>query len=299
MPPKGKTPDAKAKRFKCFLYGPAGVGKTTAAIQFKDSYIVDMEHGCDLYSESIIKSNSVLFQSTNPDEVKAEIKSLLTEPHQYKTLVIDPATIFYQALQEKWNRTFEKWSEKEKQSDLQDFGFRYWAKVKSEYKAFMRLLLSLDMNVILTSHQKTLWSNDAGGNLKAIGTQPDTMKGDEYLFDYIFQLAIDGKGKRIATVKKERAEVGKAKFPTEFEWSYKNFIVYYGQEALERESVPVPLATPEQVAKVKELLGIVKVEETFEADCLNKADVDTWDELTSEKIQKTIDFLNKKLTGGK
>jgi hypothetical protein len=50
---------------------------------------------------------------------------------------------------------------------------------------------------------------------------------------------------------------------------------------------------------VKELLGIVKVEDNFETDCLTKADVDSWDELPADKIQKVIDLLQKKLGGSK
>ena len=42
---KGIKPEMKEKRLKLFLYGPAGVGKTTAAIQFPQSYIIDMERG--------------------------------------------------------------------------------------------------------------------------------------------------------------------------------------------------------------------------------------------------------------
>jgi hypothetical protein len=147
--------------------------------------------------------------------------------------------------------------------------------------------------VILTAHQKDLY----GEGMKKVGFGSDSMKGDEHIFDYVFQLVMDSKGRRTAITKKERAEVGKNKFPAEFEWSYKNFLVYYGQEALEREATPIPLSTPEQVAEIKRLLSIVKVDENWETDCLTKADVDGWEEMTAEKIGKAIEFLNKKLGG--
>ena len=42
---RAKKPEAVTKRLKLFMFGPAGVGKTTAAIQFPNSYIIDCEKG--------------------------------------------------------------------------------------------------------------------------------------------------------------------------------------------------------------------------------------------------------------
>jgi hypothetical protein len=290
---RGKSPEPKDKRLKMMLFGPAGIGKTTCAIQFPNSYIFDLERGTDNYHESIKRAGSVVFQTTNPDEVKAEIKALMTEKHSYSSIIIDPVTILYGAINEKWNRIFTKYADTEKQTELGDFGFRFWAKVKQDYKSIMRMLLACDCNLILISHQKDLY----GDGMKKIGFGSDSMKGDEYMLDYIFQLAKDPKDKRIAITKKERSEIGQPKFPSEFEWSYKNFLVYYGKESLERPSTPIPLASPEQVVEVKRLLSIVKVEDSFETDVLTKADVDAWEELTAEKITKVIDHLTKKLGG--
>jgi hypothetical protein len=295
MPPKARTPEPKNKRVKMMVFSAPALGKTTAAINWPKSVIIDMEHGTDNYHETIIKNGSIVLHTTNPDEVKDEIKTLLTEKHDYRTIVIDPVTILYQAIQEKWTRIFSKYADTEKATELQDFGFRYWAKVKSDYKAIMRMLLACDMNVILTAHQKDVY----GEGMKKVGFGSDSMKGDEHIFDYVFQLVMDSKGRRTAITKKERAEIGKAKFPQEFEWSYANFKIYYGADSLERESTPIPLATPEQVTEVKRLLSIVKVEDNWEAECLTKADVDDWQEMTAEKIGKVIKFLNDKLTGGK
>jgi hypothetical protein len=295
MPPKAKTPEPKNKRVKMMVFSTAGIGKTTAAINWPKAVIIDMEHGTDNYADTIIANGSIVLHTTNPDEVKDEIKTLLTEKHDYRTIVIDPVTILYQAIQEKWTRIFSKYADTEKATELQDFGFRYWAKVKSDYKAIMRMLLACDMNVILTAHQKDVY----GEGMKKVGFGSDSMKGDEHIFDYVFQLVMDSKGKRMAITKKERAEVGKPKFPGEFEWSYKNFIVYYGKEQLEREATPTPLATPEQVAKIRELLGIVKVADNWETECLTKADVDSWEEMTYEKSESCVKFLTQKLAGGR
>ena len=287
---KGVTPEAKEKRLKMFLFGPAGVGKTTAAIMFPNAYIIDTERGSDFYSDTIKKGGSVVFQSTNPDDIVLEMKSLLTEKHPYKTLILDPVT----QIQEKWSRIFEKHAKTEKEAELQDFGMRYWGRVKSEYKAMLRILMQLDMNIILTSHQKDVY----GAGMVKVGVGPDSMKGDDYVFDLVFQLE-KVNDKRMARTIKERAEIGNNKFPEMFEWSYPNFCKFYGKEVMEKDSVPVALATAEQVTEIKRLCDVMNVSESEKTQWLNKADVDTFDEMTSDKAGKLVEFLKKKITGGK
>ena len=205
---KAVKPVAKEKRLKMFVFGPAGVGKTTAAIQFPNAYIVDTEKGTDFYAETIGKANSAVLQTFNPESIKEELHILLTEKHDYKTLIIDPITQIYNAVQEKWTRIFEKNSKTEKEKEIGDFGMRYWGKVKGEFKSIQRLMLALDMNVIVTSHQKDVY----GTNFSKVGVTFDSMRGDDYLFDLVFQVERIGKD-LIARTIKERAEVGKNKFP--------------------------------------------------------------------------------------
>lgn len=290
MPLKAKKPEIIEKRMKLFVFGPAGIGKTTAAIQFPNSIILDMERGTDEYAETIQKSGSVVLKTTNPDEIREEIRTLLTEKHPYKTLIIDPITQLYNAIQEKWTRIFEKYSKTEKEAEMQDFGMRYWGRVKSEYKSIMRLILQLDMNVILTAHQK-----DTYEGMTKTGVGPDSMRGDGYIFDLILQLT-ESNGKRVARVIKERAEMGKQKFPFEFPWSYQNFCQFYGKTILEREAEPVEMATTAQVDELKKLIEVVKVSDDDVSKWLEKAGVDNFSEMTAAQIQKCIDFVNKRLS---
>ncbi len=287
---KGKKPEVKEKRLKLMLYGPAGVGKTCAAIQFPNSYIIDCEKGTDFYSASINKAKSVVFQTVNPDEVHDELKLLLTEKHDFKTLIIDPMTMIYNSTQEKWNRIFEKHSKNEKDKEIMDFGLRYWGKVKSNYKAIQRIMLALDMNVIVTAHQKDVY----GANMSKVGVSFSSMKDDDYFFDLVFRLERRGTGRKAITVK-ERAEVGCNKFPEEFDWDYESFLKFYGKEIIERESVPVPMATKEQVSRINVLINHINVEDEVVNKWFNKAGVDKFDEMTSEQIEKCLKYLDKKV----
>lgn len=283
-------PEAKEKRLKMFVYGPAGVGKTTAALQFPQAYIIDTEHGTDFYAESINKSKSAVFNTLNPDDIKDELRALLTEKHNYKTLIIDPVTQVYNAVQEKWTRVFEKYAKNEKEEEVQDFGMRYWGKVKGDFKGLQRIMLALDMNIIVTSHQKDVY----GAGFNKTGVTYDSMRGDDYLFDLVFQVERKN-GTLIAHTVKERAEIGKQKFPSEFEWSYENFCKFYGKEIIEKESAPVAMATIEQVARIKSLIEIVKVDESTISQWFMKADVTDWSEMTVEQIGKCVAFLEKKV----
>jgi len=288
---KAKKPEVKEKRLKLFLFGPPGSRKTTSALQFPKSVLIDMERGSEQYAKTIDKAGSVVLKTTNPDDVLSEVKALLTEKHTYRTLIIDPVTIFYQALQEKWSRVFEHYAKTDKEKQLQDFGMRYWGRVKADYKSFLRMLIQLDMNIIMTSHQKDIY----GVNMQKLGVGPDSMKGDSYVFDYVFRLNVIG-DKAVAVTEKQRSEpLEKQKFPEEFEWSYANFLKFYGSQIIEREAVAVPLATPEQVDEIIHLVSIIKVDDQEIIKLFTKHDVDSWEQMTHQSMQKFIDALKKKI----
>ena len=289
---RAKKPEAITKRLKMLVYGPAGIGKSTAALQFPSSYILDTEKGTDFYHKTIQKSNSVVLQTNNPDEIREELLQLLTTKHPYKTLIIDPITQVYNATQEKWARIFEKHEEKEKNKALMDFGPRYWGRVKSDFKSLQRLMMQLDMNVIITSHQKDIY----GTGMTKLGVGPDTMKGDEYLFDIVFELRKVG-DKRMATTIKQRAELGNSFFPDEFEWSYTNICKFYGTEIIEKEAAPVQMASKEHVQEIRSLLATVKVDDEIVEKWFQKAEVTDFPEMKAEDITKCIDYLKKKLSG--
>jgi len=287
---KGTAPIKVEKRLKMLVYGPAGVGKTTGVIQFPNAYIIDTEKGTSFYSTTINKNKSAVLQTLNVDEVKEELKELAITKHTYKTLIIDPITQIYNNTQEKWTRVFEKYAKSDKEGEVQDFGMRYWGKVKGDFKGLQRLMLALDMNVIVTSHQKDVY----GSGFSKIGVTFDSMRGDDYLFDLVFQVERKN-GELIAKTIKERAEIDKNKFPADFVWSYENFCKFYGKEIIEKEVTPIVMATKEQIARANKLIGVVKVDEDTVNKWLAKADVDSFDDMSGEQIQKVIDFLDKKV----
>ncbi len=277
---RAKPPEAVTKRLKLFLYGPAGIGKTSAAIQFPNSYIIDAERGSENYDAAIRASGSVVFPTTDMDEVVTEVKSLLTEKHEFRTLVIDPITTLYNALLDK--------------CELQvgsEFGRHYGAANKT-MKRLANLVMALDMNVIVTAHAK----KEYGQNLSVLGQTFDAWKQMDYWFDLVIELGKSAK-KRMAKVVKTRLDT----FPDEerFEWSYDavktRYEKKYGEGVLDKASLTVELATSAQIKELKELIDTVKLPDGLVDKWLTKANADRWEDVPSETVQKCIAYVQARM----
>jgi hypothetical protein len=273
---RARKPEAVTKRLKLFMFGPAGVGKTTAAIQFPNSYVIDCERGTENYEKLVNDSGSAVFQTTDIQEVIAEVKSLLTEKHDYRTLVIDPITTIYNDLLDKCESQVGS-----------DFGRHYGAANKT-MKRLANLIMSLDMNVVITAHAKP----EYGQNLAKIGYTFDGWKQLDYWFDLVVELGKKGK-KRFAKVVKTRVE----SFPDEdvFEWSYDAIKRRYDVNVLEKEAAQLKLATPEQVREIKDLLSLVRLPDGTVDKWFAKAGVDLWEDMPAEVVAKCIEYVKNRL----
>jgi hypothetical protein len=273
---RARKPEAVTKRLKLFMFGPAGVGKTTAAIQFPNSYIIDCERGAENYDRMISASGSVVFQTTDIQDVIAEVKSLLTEKHEYRTLVIDPITTVYNDLLDKCETQVGA-----------DFG-RHYGAANKQMKRLANLIMALDMNVVITAHAKA----EYGQNFAKIGYTFDGWRQLDYWFDLVVELSKKGK-KRIAKVVKTRID----RFPDDevFEWSYDAIRRRCDVAILEREANAVALASSHQVQELKELLAVVRLPEGTTDKWLAKAGVDVWEDMPTDVIGKCIEYVKSRL----
>lgn len=273
---RATKPEAITKRLKLFMFGPSGVGKTTAAIQFPNSYIVDCERGTENYERLVTNSGSVVFKTTNMNEIIREVKSLLSEKHQYRTLVIDPITTAFNELLDKC------------EEQVGDAHGKHYGAAGKIMKRLANLLVQLDMNVVVTAHAKA----EYGANFSKIGYTFDGWKQLDYFFDLVVELGKKGK-KRFAKVVKTRIE----QFPDEdvFEWSYEAIQKRYDLALLEREAAPVTLATPEQVRTVKDLLALVRLPEGTTEKWFAKEGVDLWEDMSAATLGRCIEYLKNRL----
>lgn len=275
---RARKPESVKKRLKLFLYGTAGSGKTTASVQVPHSYIIDCERGTENYDKLISASKSVVFQTTDINEILAEVKSLLTEKHEYRTLVIDPITTVYNDLLEKC------------EAKVGNQMGRHYGEANKVMKRLANLLMALDMNVIITAHAK----KEYGDNMAVIGRTFDGWKQLDYLFDLVIEIERGKKSKtRTATVVKTRID----SFPDRdvFEWSYEALRQRYDIAELEREAHAVELASPEQVKNIKALLELVKLPEGTTEKWFTKANVEVWEDMPADVIAKCLEYVQNRV----
>jgi predicted ATP-dependent serine protease len=279
---RGKKPELKDKRMKALFFGAAGVGKTTAAIQFPKPYLIDTERGAENegYAKILTDRGGVLFQTSDFDEMIAEVKALLSEDHEYRTLIIDPITTVYDDLLDKAANKVGT-----------DFG-RHYGEAKKQWKQLYNLLNRLDMNVIITSHAKKLY----GENLSVLGNTFDGPKGLDYLFDLVFEIQRRGE-KRVARVEKTRMGT----FPENdvFPFSYDEVAERYGRDVLEREAVAVTLASEEMASQIRLLITEVGVLTETQDKWLDKAKASDWTEVSEEQATKILAHLEAQIAAKK
>jgi hypothetical protein len=278
------------KRLKLFMWGAAGTGKTTAAIRWPHPYFIDCERGAEneQYVKALSESDGVYFATADFDEVLAEVKSLLAQKHEFQTLVIDPFTIIYNELVDKSARELAEASGGK--SDGTEFG-RHRALADRKIKRLLNLALRLDMNVVMTSHQKPKWER-TGDSVKEVGNTFDCYPKLDYLFDLVLEVQARGKD-RVAVVRKTRL----MQFPPDdvFPLAYDEVANRYGRDVLERAAIPVELATPEQVEMITHLVGALVISEEVQDKWLTKAQADAFDELPRAAAGKIIEMLNSRL----
>ena len=238
------------KRLKLFLWGDTGAGKTYLALHFPAPAVIDLERGTELYGEAFKFDRLPV---TTVREVTNAVNWLLTNTHSYQTLIIDPITIFWEALQKKWSDIFL-----ERNQTGRGYKFEYynmqakdWMPLKAELKDFIRKLLALDMNVIITARQKPLFAE--GEMMKVIGETFDGEKSLPYMFDTIVHLYRDA-GRFMGAVIKDRTNT-LPNMPEGFEISYALFEKLFGAEQLTRPAKPQTLITAEQTQTLTGLIA--------------------------------------------
>lgn len=243
-----QRPTAAARRLKAFLWGDTGTGKTTLALHFPAVAVIDMEKGADHYADLIGADGGILKAST-ADQVMEAIDWLASNDHPFKTLVMDPVTVYWEALQKKWSEIFLRRNKSSKgyKFEFYDLQAKDWQAIKGELKSFARKLVALDMNVILTAREKTMFSDD--GKMTKLGVTFDGEKSLPYLFDVVIHMTRDASDRYVGKCLKDRTR----KLPTgDFEISYDVFAECFG-EGLTKGST-VKLISVEQQAYLEELL---------------------------------------------
>lgn len=288
--PVNKSPfkQAKAveKKIKLFVYGDSGVGKTTLALQFPSPVVIDLEAGTDLYGSDynfdVLKANTI-------DEVMEAIDWLYKNKHSYKTLVIDPITVYWDALQKKWSETFLNRNKQSRGYKFEYYNFQPidWQTIKSELKYFLRRLTNLDMHIVVTAREKTKYKD--GQMMASDGETFDGEKSLPYMFDTVIRLYKNQSRKHMAICLKDRSK--KLPLETEFESSYDVIKEAFGEKSMQK-AVKQVLASEEQKKQILEYCTRMSIsKEDLERKLINY-DSSSLDDLSFDNAQLIITKLN-------
>jgi hypothetical protein len=269
---------------KILIYGKPGVGKTFNSLDFPSCYFIDTEGGASgsHYTDKLKAAGGVYFGpdegSMSFSEILSEIKTLATEKHPYKTLIIDSISKIFNV---------ELANEADRLGDKDQFGAS-----KKKPVGYMRQLVSwltrLDMNVILIAHEKPEWGLDSKGNRVEVGNTFDCWDKLEYELDLALNINKAGP-KRTARVRKSRL----LQFPdgSSFDWSYADFAAKYGKEVIERDGKQIILATEAQLAEVNSLVSTIKLPDGQIEAWLKKANVEEFKDMDSDKLDSLIKHI--------
>lgn len=272
---------------KMMLSGKSGVGKTWFALDWPRPYYIDSEGGAmrKQYREKLIASGGAYMGkeqgSQDFNAVNAELMALATTKHDYKTLILDSFTALYlraaSLAEEKVGSDFGK-DKKE---------------ANRPARQLMRWVDTINMNVILICHTKDKWERKRGADLTYAGTTFDGYDKLEYILDLWAEIEKEG-ANRYFMVKKSRID----SLPQDgrFALDFKKFAEIYGREKIESASKPIAMATADQVAELKHLVEVVKIDPATLEKWLSAADAEKWEELTEAQAEKCITALKSKLT---
>lgn len=290
---KAKAPAlTNAGKTKGVLFGASGVGKTWFALSFPAPYYLDTEGGADLkhYQERLAAAGGVYLGpedgSLDFKVVTEQIQALATEKHSYKTLIIDSITKLYQIAIA---------AEQERLGDKDAFGAS-----KKPAVAGMRRIVNwisrLDMNVWFVAHETAEWG-EINGQRTEIGKTADIWDKLIYELDLTIRATRQGKGGFPATGIVYKSRLTGFKDLDRFPLEYNEFAARYGKDFIESATTTISLATKEQVSEIERLVDLLKVPQEEQVKILTKAAAELWRELSTEQADKTIKWLNGRITG--
>ena len=269
-----KPHEVKPSKVKMMISGEAGTGKTWFSLDYPKPYLIDAESGAvrKQYQDKLKKVGGAYFGhdqgSDNFEDVISEVKSLCTEKHDYKTLIIDSFSHLY--LMEAAEAELKIGSEFGKDRKAANIPTRQ----------LMRWINKCQMNVILICHSKAKWARK-GNDIYQEGNTFEGFSKMEYDLDLWIEIM---KGHKNFLIKKSRIE----SLPQDemMPLDYKKFAEIYGEQALEEEVVPTELATKAHIQAVNKFIDILNVDNSTIEKWHKRSECEDFSEYTINQIEK-------------
>ena len=270
------------RRFKALIWGESGAGKTTLALQFPRPVILDLDGGAELYGDSAAFD---VRRTTSPDEVMAAVEWLRDNPHDYRTLIIDPMTVYWETLVAKWTDILHRRNagDKRDKTEYWDMQPKDWILPRREFYRLANIIAELPMNVICTARAKPEYAD--GQFMRRVGSTFDGARQLPYLFDVEVEILKLGDGERVCRTRKHRSPDPSRILPPEFPAGIETFRAVFG-DAL--EGVAVERATDEQVHRLHDLFAERGFDDVKIAAGLRAHGAATVEDLSAESAARII-----------
>ena len=287
MPLKAKKPTVENNRFRCLIYGTPGAGKSHFCCNFPKTYYIDTEELVKYkkYVDMLNDNDSVVAQMNELDEIINEVSLLLSEDHDYSTLVIDSiSNVFNQACDAEAVRLAAQ--SRGADPEGTEFGRN---KIKPQRKIMRlgNLLSRLDMNVIVTCHAKVKYVKG-----KEVGIDCDIFDKLKYLLGSSMEVSIIAKKRKGRMDDKSRYDELP---PWEiFDLSYESIRDRFGEEMFIKKSIKEELITEEQIKELQLLFRSLSINDETINKGIAKAKATTLSDLSKGNAKKWIDYLKQK-----
>lgn len=284
---KASKPVLTEARFKAVIYANRGVGKTHFCCSFPNTYFIDTEglSAHPHFIEMLINNDSDIARINELSEIIAEVKELLSTKHNYKTLVIDSITFPFHLLS---HMEAERLANPKRGVEGTEYGANL-AKAKRQVFELGMLLSRLDMNVLVTAHEKSKYERG-----EEIGKAADVNEKLEYALGSVIHLVRQG-GSIKAKIEKSRYPQLKTGDLIDFAHGYEMMCAKLGKEIFEKDSAHEELATQEQVDEAARLIDVLSVPEDWLNKRIASHRASSLEQLSRVDMQSLLDLMMDRL----
>ena len=216
------SPEPSNRRNKILIWGDSGTGKTKAALSFPRCAYMDNHGSAEKYRIAYQEEHK--FFPPRPDvlptadNVIQAVKSLMLDPGDRSTLVLDDITTFWDQLQAKWSETFLSRLPQSKGHHAEFYTFQPsdWQHPKRELRITLRRMIAVDMTSIAIARSQNKYAGKGTNYMEVVGQIFAGERNITYEFDFIFEFIVED-DKRFAVVHKQRITPGDKPFPERIE----------------------------------------------------------------------------------
>lgn len=287
---RAKKPEAQPNRLRAVIFGAPSAGKSHFVCNLPGVYYIDTENlqKYEKFRNMLNKNNGLIVSLNDMDEIIKEVKDLLGIKHEYKTLVIDSISVPCGHLA---NLEVERLVRASKNPiEGTEFGSNVAKPKRLTYHLGM-LLARLDMNVIVTAHEKPKFEGE-----KEVGKMPDVSDKLAYLLGTTIHLQNAG-GKRLARIIKSRYSELKDGDSIDFDNGYEALKSRFGEDIFSREAIAEILSTKEQLSEIRSLVNLLRITEETQQKWLTKFSSNSFDEISESNAEKIINHLKSQVKG--